>query len=94
LSKQRHEKHRQQKFDEEKEFKVARIALAVALGVAGAITGGLAWAGYLGFGIAGSELGAIALGGSVGLGVGDARGGLFVGQIKKEEEHETEYSRN
>jgi len=69
---------------------MARIALAVGIAAAGALTGGLAWAGFLGFGIAGSELDAIALGASVGLGVGDARGGLFVSQTLKKEEHENE----
>ena len=69
---------------------MARIALAIGLAAAGALTGGLAWAGFLGFGISGSAIGAIALGGSIGLGVGDARGGLFVGKILKREEHTDE----
>ena len=49
---------------------MAKIALIAGFIAAGALTGGLAWAGYLGFGIAGSAFGAISLGAAVGGTVG------------------------
>jgi hypothetical protein len=49
---------------------MAKIALIASFAALGALTGGLAWAGYLGFGIAGSAFGAIALGAGVGGAVG------------------------
>lgn len=59
---------------------MARIALIVGFAAAGALTGGLAWAGFLGFGIAGSALGAISSGAAVGLMVGQlAAAVLFPG---------------
>ena len=49
---------------------MAKIALMFGFAALGALTGGLAWAGYLGFGIAGSAFGAISLGAAVGGAVG------------------------
>lgn len=56
---------------------MAKIALAIGIGVAGALTGGLAWAGFLGFGIGGSALGAILGGAALGFSVGQAAGNIL-----------------
>ena len=71
---------------------MARIALAAGLAVAGAVlgvmTGGL---GAFALGAWGQD---IIWGATLGFGAGDAKGGLFVGQIKKEDKNEIEYSSN
>src|SRR6266403_5176225 len=59
---------------------MAKIALAIGIGILGAVTGGLAAAGYgifAGTFAGGSVLGGIALGGSIGLSVGQLAGGLL-----------------
>lgn len=57
---------------------MARIAIAAGFAVAGALTGGLAWAGFLSFGIGGSAIGAILGGAAVGFSVGQAVGSIFL----------------
>lgn len=62
---------------------MAKIALAIGIGVAGALTGGLAAAGFGIFGgtfAGGSVLGGVLLGGSLGLSAGRALGNLFFPQ--------------
>lgn len=62
---------------------MARIAIAVGIGVLGAVTGGLAAAGFgifAGTFAGGSVLGGIALGASIGFSAGNVLGGLLFGQ--------------
>jgi hypothetical protein len=76
----------------EKDFKMARIALAVGLGIAGAVVGVLP--GGLGAFPVGAWAADIFAGFGAGFSAGNARGGLFVGQMEKEEDDEITTTRN
>jgi hypothetical protein len=69
---------------------LAKIALLLGFAAAGALTGGLAWAGYLGFGIAGSAAGAIGLGTAVGVSVGKPSEDFFPKRSKRLADEEGE----
>jgi len=78
---------------------MARIAIAVGIGVLGALTGGIG-AGLFGIGagtmFGGSILAGVIQGAAIGFSAGNPKGGMFAGQIlnREKDADETETSRN